>query len=127
MKTINEVLDNYDEYKTFLEDRFGRRFCEFLTEEQMEMIGFKLGEGAEHTPLQWTFENIISQLKDDAEFGLEKANSERGISSSLMFDVCKSWCKIIDKEDLIVEYNNYGTETFENILEYIKELKGEKK
>ena len=33
--------------------------------------------------------------------------------------------KIIDKEDLIVEYNNYGTETFENILEYIKELKGE--
>ena len=33
MKTINEVLDNYDEYKTFLEDRFGRRFCEFLTEE----------------------------------------------------------------------------------------------
>ena len=91
----------------------------------METIGFKLREGAEHTPLQWTFENIISQLKDDAEFGLEKANGERGISSSLMYNVCKSWCKIIDRKDLIVEYNNYGTETFENILEYIKELKGE--
>ena len=90
----------------------------------METIGFKLREGTEHSPLQWTFENIISQLKDDAEFGLEKANSERGISSSLMYDVCKSWCKIIDREDLIVEYNNYGTETFENVLEYIKELKG---
>lgn len=44
MKTINEILSNYKEYKTFLDDRFGVRFCEFLTLEQMEAIGFGYGD-----------------------------------------------------------------------------------
>lgn len=120
MKTINEILDNYEDYRTELEDRFGRRFCKFLTLEQIDKIGF-LTINTNHQPKEWTLNNVLEQLKEDAEFGLEKAEDERGISSSLMYEVCKSWCKIIGKEDLILEYDSYGIETFENILNYIKE------
>lgn len=43
MKTIEEILSNYEkEWATFLDDRFGSRLTQFLTEEQMESIGFKL-------------------------------------------------------------------------------------
>lgn len=124
MKQLKEVLENYKKYETsFPDDRFGRRFCKFLTKEEMETIGFRLQEGIEHNPLEWTFKNIVLQLKDDAEFGLLKAQNERGISASLMYEVCNSWCKIIDKEDLVVPYYNYGLDTFINILNYIEDLK----
>ena len=62
---------------------------------------------------------MLLQLKDDAEFGLKKAENERGISSSLMYEVCNSCCKIIEREDLVEEYDNYGIDTFENILKFI--------
>lgn len=122
MKSIENILNNYSEYETFLEDRFGRRFCEFLTPEQMEKIGFRLDEERKDNwkPKEWTYENVLLQLKEDAEFGLEKAEGERGISSSLMYEVCKSWCKIIEREDLIEEYDNYGIDTFENIIRFVE-------
>lgn len=41
MKTLNEILDNYKDYEIFLDDRFGVRLSQFLTEEQLEKIGFK--------------------------------------------------------------------------------------
>lgn len=120
MKTINEILDNYEEYATFLDDRFGKRLCEFLTIDQIEQIGF-VTTNPNHKPKKWTYDNVLEQLKDDAEFGLEKAEAERGISSELMYEVCKSWCKVIEREDLILYYTDYGIETFENILEFIGE------
>lgn len=41
MKTLNEILDNYKDYAVVLDDRFGSRLAKFLTEEQLEKIGFK--------------------------------------------------------------------------------------
>ena len=39
MKTIEQVLNNYKEFSNSLVgDRFGRRFIEFLTEEQAASI-----------------------------------------------------------------------------------------
>ena len=122
MKSIENILNNYSEYETFLEDRFGRRFCEFLTPEQMEKIGFRLNEERKDNwkTKEWTYENVLLQLKEDAEFGLEKAEGERDVSSSLMYEMCKSWCKIIEREDLIEEYDNYGIDTFENIIRFVE-------
>lgn len=40
MKTLNEILDNYKDYAVVLDDRFGSRLAKFLTEEQLEKIGF---------------------------------------------------------------------------------------
>lgn len=64
MKTLNEILDNYKDYAVVLDDRFGSRLAKFLTEEQLEKIGFKY-DGDE--PKEWTRENILEQLKSDVE------------------------------------------------------------
>lgn len=128
MKNLNEVLENYNDYQTPLEDRFGARLCEFLDIQQIEELGFSLYEQykSEWKPKEWTYNNILLRLRDDAEFGLEKAENGRGISSNLMYEVCKSWCKIIERRDLIKEYDNYGIDTFKNILEFVlKELENE--
>ncbi len=108
MKSIKEILDNYKEYETFLDDRFGRRFCGFLTEEQGKTIGYMASEGNEWgTPKEWTKENVINQLKEDVRFGLKKAEAERGISANLMHEVVKSWLKVLEDNELLVEFKNY--------------------
>lgn len=108
MKTIEQIIENYSDYETFLDDRFGRRFCDFLTPEQAEMIGWKMGtDGVKYTPKPWIKENILEQLKNDVEFGWEKACGERGISSSLMFDVVLKWCRILEDGLEHWDENNY--------------------
>jgi hypothetical protein len=100
MKTIEEILSNYEEeWATFLDDRFGARLCQFLTKEQIESIGFSINEEykGQHVPKEWTRENILEQLKDDVEFGFEKALDRRGISSGLMFDVVRKWNKVLEE------------------------------
>lgn len=57
MKTLNEILDNYKDYAVVLDDRFGSRLAKFLTEEQLEKIGFKYG-----------WENPIGDDNGDEEF-----------------------------------------------------------
>lgn len=118
MKTLQEILDNYNKYETFLEDRFGRRLCEFLTIEQMEQIGFELEDEYKeiHKPKEWTEENIIAQLKEDVLFGWEKACDERGISSSLMYEVVLTWCKVLENEfSYFNNYSPYGKPLFEAV------------
>lgn len=86
MKTLDEIVNNYEEWSVFLDDRFGVRLAQFLTQEQLEKIGFK-----------WTRENILSQLKEDVEFGFEKALDKRGISASLMFAVVLRWNRVLEE------------------------------
>jgi hypothetical protein len=117
MKTIEEILNNYEiEWETPIDDRFGARLCQFLTEEQMESIGFSMREYKEqYVPKEWTRENILEQLKDDVEFGFEKALDQRGISSGLMFDVVRKWNKVLEEglEDWGEEhYAMYGLPLF---------------
>lgn len=119
MKKISEILENYDEYATYLDDRFGKRLCSFLTIEQMKEIGFALNdENKDYKPKEWTEENILSQLKEDVEFGWEKACAERGISSSLMYEVVKSWCKVLENGlEEFDEYDAYGEPLFQAVAD----------
>ena len=94
MKTLNEILDNYKDYAVVLDDRFGSRLAKFLTEEQLEKIGFKY-DGDE--PKEWTRGNILEQLKSDVEFGFEKALDQRDISASLMFYVVLRWNQVLEE------------------------------
>lgn len=109
MLKIKEILENYDKYATTLEDRFGIRLCQFLTEEEANQIGFGLSNPKDNwgKPKEWTKENIISQLKEDIEFGIEKAENQRGISSSLMFEVVKSWLKVLEDKEMLEEFADY--------------------
>lgn len=121
MKTIEQILGNYEEYKTALEDRFGRRLCKFLTVEQMHQIGFAYKNEADvkaHTPIPFTEENVLKQMKEDVEFGWEKACDERGISSSLMHAVVEAWCIVLENGiDGSVPYGPYGKPLFKAVAE----------
>ena len=121
MKSIKEILDNYKKYATPLDDRFGIRFCDFLTEEQGKTIGYVASEGNDWgTVKEWTKENVIEQLKEDVRFGFEKAQDERGISAGLMHEVVKSWLKVLEDNELVVEfdyYEDYGKENFKKVAE----------
>lgn len=118
MKTINEILENYSEYETFLEDRFGSRLCDFLTVEQVEKIGFRFKEGYVHEPKEWTEENVLAQLKQDVEFGWEKCCNQRGISANLMYEVVKAWCKVLGNGLDEIPYSDYGSYMFKKVAEH---------
>lgn len=117
MKSKEEILSNYSKWSTFFDDRFGSRLIQFLTEEEMAQIGFEFKDEhkGKHEPKEWTKENILEQLKEDVEFGFEKALDCRGISSSLMFDVVLKWNRVLEDglEDWCeYEYAMYGLPLF---------------
>ena len=112
MKTKDEILSNYKDWEMQLDDRFGSRFIQFLTQEEMQQIGFVLNEQFKDTwqPIEWTRENILERLKKDVDFGFGKALNQRGISASLMFEVVLRWNKILEEglenwdEDVYAQY-----------------------
>ena len=62
MISKQEVLENYKEYKTFLDDRFGKRFASFCYADELEKIGFSLNCSDEEwnkDVKEYTRENII--------------------------------------------------------------------
>lgn len=111
MKTIDEILNNYKQnYEMIFDDRFGKRLTAFLTEEQCAQIGFEFKDEYKgmHKPKEWTRENILEQLREDVEFGFEKALNKRGISSSLMFGVVLKWNKVLEEGLENWDENNYA-------------------
>lgn len=119
MKQLEEVLNNYDNYSTFFEDRFGLRLCKFLTNEQAEKIGFKFEDDYTNEPNEWTEENILKQLKSDIEFGWSKCINKRGLSAELMSEVVISWCKVLENGLEKTDYGWYGDKIFKAVdLEY---------
>ena len=109
MKSLEEILENYDKYQTFIEDRLGRRLCQFLTVEQMEKIGWEFTDEEakkNHQPIEWNEENVLAQLSEDVAFGFDKALDQRGISASMMYEVVLAWNKIL--EDGLEDWDEYN-------------------
>ena len=98
MKSLEYVKEHYNEFEEddFLDRRWTSRFIEFLPTEEWEKYGFKYTGEEPYVPKEWTYENILEQLKKDVEFGYEKAVNERGISSELMAMVVNAWCKVLE-------------------------------
>ena len=120
MKTLEYVKNHIDEFErdNFFDERFTRRFLDFIEESEWEKFGFKRTGNFEkqHKPKEWTEENVLRQLKDDVDFGIEKALDHRGISSGLMAMVCLSWLDVLEDEDIDRDlYGWYGTELFKAI------------
>lgn len=128
MKTLQWTLENLDKIETFIDSRLERRLIPFMSKEQIKKRFESNVEDKkelektleEHVQLEWTEENIIAQLKDDTEFGIEKASNHRGISASLMWDVCRAWCTILENgldEQFKDDYGWYGDKLFKAINE----------
>lgn len=120
MRSKKEVLDNYNKLETCIDNRFGKRLADFLTIEELSKIGIKVKtEFIEDWVVEkeWTEENIIEQLISDAQFGMEKAENERGISSGLMTEVCEAWLFVLDDNSIVSCDVGYNYEFFKEILE----------
>jgi len=98
MKSLEYVKEHINEFEkdNFLDRRWTKRFLDFVPVEEWGSYGFIFTGEEPPAPIAWTEENILKQLKDDVEFGYEKAVCERGISSELMSMVVQSWCDVLE-------------------------------
>lgn len=119
MKTLDYVKEHINEIEqeTFFERRFTKRFLDFIPVNEYENFGFEFTGKKPPKPKMWTEKNILAQLKKDVEFGIEKAVDHRGISAGLMFDVCKSWCIVLENGLENTDYGWYGDKLFKAIDE----------
>lgn len=113
MITLEEILNDYSNYQTRLQDRLGSRLCQFLTEEQAAKIGFgidyeKYPNEKWKEPIPFTRENVLEQLKQDVAFGFKKALDKRGLSAGMMFEVVLAWNKILQEGLEDWDENNYA-------------------
>lgn len=107
------------EFDDYIGDRrFTKRFVDFLPTSEWGKFGYGYKGEEEYIPKEWTEENIIAQLKADLDFAIEKATNHRGISSSLMYDVLKSWCIVLENGLEKTEYGWYGDKLIKAIDEY---------
>lgn len=113
MKTIRQIKDGWR--FTALDGRDLMRFAQFIPEERLSEFGLSIKEEfkGKHKSIEMTRENIIKQLKEDVEFGFEKALDKRGISSSLMAEVVRMWNWILEEGlEHFNEYAQYGLPIF---------------
>lgn len=98
MKTLEYVKTHIDEFEedTVLDRRFTKRFIDFIPVDEWEKFRYRYIGAEPHIPKEWTEQNILAQLREDVEFGYEKAINERGISSELMAMVVNAWCKVLE-------------------------------
>ena len=113
MKSLDYVKANIEDIEgDKLDHRFTKRLLDFLPVEEINYLGFKYTGTEKHIPKEWNEENILSQLKEDVAFGIEKATKHRGISSGLMYEVCKSWCIVLENGLENTDYGWYGDKMF---------------
>lgn len=93
------------------------RLVEFVPMANWEDLGFLPKVGVtEHSPREWTHENIVAQLTEDVAFGFEKALGQRGISSFLMFECVRLWLWILEDElQSFDQYAQYGLPLFKAV------------
>lgn len=113
MKTLTDV---YEQYRSeTIDGRDLTRLAQFVPEADLGKIGLTVKEGHEgtHEAIPFTRENVLAQLRKDVEFGFEKALGQRGISSSLMYEVVKMWNWVLEEglEDFD-DYPYYGLPLF---------------
>jgi len=115
MKTLEQVKDQYK--SNTLDGRDLNRLFQFIPEDQLEDFGLGIKDEFKgtHVAIEFTKENVLKQLKEDVDFGFEKALNRRGISAGLMFEVVKMWNWVLEEglEDFSDDnYAMYGLPLF---------------
>ncbi len=122
MKSFEDALKFMKTWDGSFDDRDRARFAEFVPFDRCSDAGLKPEEGMTAQKWgdvrPWTEEEVLKELKSDAEFGLEKAEHERGISSSCMFIVVNMWCHLLENGLEQDHYFDYGRVLFERVLSH---------
>lgn len=118
MIKLETILENWSEWEMEFDDRFGRRLTQFLSIEDLEKIGYSTSD-TNHSPIPWTEENVLAQLKEDIEFAWEKACNKRNLSACLMVSVIQRWCDALEnKLEYDPDYTDYGKSFIHEVDQY---------
>lgn len=120
MLTIEKALEvSKSENQTTIDSRMLARMTQFMTVEQVEQVGFVFNDieaREKHVPAAFTQEAVMAQLKADVAFGFEKALNQRGISSSLMYEVVSGWLQVLEiRDQFTTDYAQYGLPLFKQV------------
>lgn len=117
MRALHDILTNYE--SNCLDGRDMNRLYMFIDWNTLQqypalMKGIKeeyLNEEkwmSEVYEQEFTRENILKHLERDVAFGFRKALDQRGISASLMYEVVKMWCWVLDDNEELYNWNTYA-------------------
>jgi len=110
MKTLKQIKTYKSKCET-LDSRDISRLLHFFPPSEWKEMGFEIREGVdipEIKTLEYSRENVLEKLKADLDFAFDKALGQRGISSSLMFEVIKMWMWVLDDELQNFPDDNYA-------------------
>lgn len=117
MRALHDILANYK--SNCLDGRDMNRLYSFIDWNTLQQYP-ELKEGIKAEYLneekwmsevyeqEFTRENILKQLERDVAFGFRKALDQRGISASLMYEVVKMWCWVLDDNEELYNWNTYA-------------------
>ena len=111
MKTLDQIAQQYK--SETIDGRDLCRLAQFIPEERFSEFGLVPNPDCKDNVVEFTRENVLKQLEKDVKFGFRKALDQRGISSSLMYQVVSMWNWILDEglEDFD-DYAQYGLPLF---------------
>jgi hypothetical protein len=106
MQTVEHVLDTF--VSECLDGRDAVRLSRFVPEADLDKIAVRLKDEfvGTHEAVEWTRDNILTQLRGDVAFGFEKALDQRGLSAGLMYSVVQMWNRIL--EDGLERFDSYA-------------------
>lgn len=118
MLTKDQILEAVKNGRTSeaLDGRDYQRLAVFFDADQLPIFGLALKDGVDWKAKEFTRENVLAQLREDVDFGFEKALDQRGISASLMHSVVQMWMWVLE-DDLqhMDDYAQYGLPLFKQI------------
>ena len=100
MKTLEQLAKDYKD--NTLDGRQSYRLAQFLTFDKLAEFGLGPEDGVTEEEYNksvklFTRENVLVQLKEDVDFGFEKALDQRGLSSGMMFECVKFWNNVLEE------------------------------
>ena len=104
MKTLEQIKTRGAQT---LDSRDFGRLAQFIPENQLNDFGIALKPEfiGKHEASPFTRESVLAQLKNDVDFGFEKALNKRGLSAGIMFSVVQMWNWVL--EEGLEDYDEY--------------------
>ena len=122
MKSLTDAMAFVKSWSGAIDDRDKGRFAEFVPFERIAEAGLDPADGTTKESwgdtTEWIEENVLKQLKEDVEFGLEKANGQRGLSAHCMFACVNMWYHLLENGLEEDSYENYGVAFFEKVRDH---------
>lgn len=117
MLNKKQIIESFK--STCIDGRDLARLAIFFDKKELKRLGLKPKANATWKSIKLTRKNVLSHLKRDLAFGFDKALNQRGLSSSLMYDVVKMWMWILQDTELENPnddlYTYYGLQYFKAV------------